>query len=447
MKKLIVFLLSVSVCGLGLAQEVNQSFSLEEAIAFALENNRNIKNAVRDVEAAEEQKWETIATGLPQIDGNINYQNFLKQQVSVVPAEFLGGEPGEFQEVIFGTEQNVNATATLNQLIFDGSYIVGLQSVKVFLEISKNAQEKTELEVRKNVINAYGNVLLAVESESILRKNRDVLKKNLYETQKIYENGLEEEESVEQLQITLSGIESQLKNATRLKTIAYQMFNITLGIDVNANTVLTDNLENLAEANIVLDLLNVEEDIDNNIDYIIAENDRTSKELMVKLEKSKALPQLTGFINGGYLGFSNDFTFLDSDQNWAGFSAFGFNLNIPIFSSLGRSAKTQKAKIQLEIAEENLTELEQQIRLKIARAKSDYQFSIEDYEVKKQNLKLAERIEKKNETKFFEGIGSSFELRQAQTQLYNAQSEYLQSMLNVITNKTELETVLNQPNN
>jgi outer membrane protein TolC len=288
---------------------------------------------------------------------------------------------------------------------------------------------------------------LAVESESILRKNRDVLKKNLYETQKIYENGLEEEESVEQLQITLSGIESQLKNATRLKTIAYQMFNITLGIDVNANTVLTDNLENLAEANIVLDLLNVEEDIDNNIDYIIAENDRTSKELMVKLEKSKALPQLTGFINGGYLGFSNDFTFLDSDQNWAGFSAFGFNLNIPIFSSLGRSAKTQKAKIQLEIAEENLTELEQQIRLKIARAKSDYQFSIEDYEVKKQNLKLAERIEKKNETKFFEGIGSSFELRQAQTQLYNAQSEYLQSMLNVITNKTELETVLNQPNN
>jgi outer membrane protein TolC len=447
MKKLIVFLLSVSVCGLGLAQEVNQSFSLEEAIAFALENNRNIKNALRDVEAAEEQKWETIATGLPQIDGNINYQNFLKQQVSVVPAEFLGGEPGEFQEVIFGTEQNVNATATLNQLIFDGSYIVGLQSVKVFLEISKNAQEKTELEVRKNVINAYGNVLLAVESESILRKNRDVLKKNLYETQKIYENGLEEEESVEQLQITLSGIESQLKNATRLKTIAYQMFNITLGIDVNANTVLTDNLENLAEANIVLDLLNVEEDIDNNIDYIIAENDRTSKELMVKLEKSKALPQLTGFINGGYLGFSNDFTFLDSDQNWAGFSAFGFNLNIPIFSSLGRSAKTQKAKIQLEIAEENLTELEQQIRLKIARAKSDYQFSIEDYEVKKQNLKLAERIEKKNETKFFEGIGSSFELRQAQTQLYNAQSEYLQSMLKVITNKTELETVLNQPNN
>ncbi|MBO3115480.1 TolC family protein [Winogradskyella sp. DF17] len=446
MKKIISILLVIFVGGFGQAQEAIQSFSLEEAITYALENNRNVKNASRDVAAAEEQKWETIATGLPQIDGNINYQNFLEQQVSVVPAEFFGGNPGDFEEVIFGTKQNVSASATLNQLIFDGSYIVGLQSVKVFLEISKNAKEKTELQVRQNVINAYGNVLLAIESEAILVKNRDVLRKNLDETTKIYENGLEEEESVEQLQITLSGIESLLKNATRLKTIAYQMFNITLGIDVNTNTVLTDSLENLAETNISLELLNAEENVEDNIDYMIAENDKTSKELLVKLEKSKALPQLTGFINGGYLGFSNEFTFLDSDQNWSGFSAFGINLNIPIFSSLGRTAKTQRAKIELEIAEESLTELEQQIRLEIARAKSDYQFSIEDYDIKKQNLKLAERIEKKNETKFFEGIGSSFELRQAQTQLYNAQSEYLQSMLNVITNKTQLETVLNRPN-
>lgn len=446
MKKAISILLVIFVVDFTQAQEAIQSFSLEEAIAYALENNRNVKNASRDVAAAEEQKWETIATGLPQIDGNINYQNFLKQQVSVVPAEFFGGNPGDFEEVIFGTKQNVSASATLNQLIFDGSYIVGLQSVKVFLEISKNAKDKTELQVRQNVINAYGNVLLAIESEAILVKNRNVLRKNLDETTKIYENGLEEEESVEQLQITLSGIESLLKNATRLKTIAYQMFNITLGIDVNAKTMLTDTLENLAETNISLDLLNAEENVEDNIDYMIAENDKTSKELLVKLEKSKALPQLTGFINGGYLGFSNEFTFLDSDQKWSGFSAFGINLNIPIFSSLGRTAKTQRAKIELEIAEESLTELEQQIRLEIARAKSDYQFSIEDYDIKKQNLKLAERIEKKNETKFFEGIGSSFELRQAQTQLYNAQSEYLQSMLNVINNKTQLETVLNRPN-
>jgi outer membrane protein TolC len=428
------------------AQQETYDFSLQEAIDFAISNNRQVKNAQRDIAIAEKQKWETIATGLPRIDANINYQNFLKQQVSVIPGEIAGQPDVDFVEVIFGVQHNVSAAATLNQLIFDGSYIVGLQSTKVFLDISKLAKDKTDLEVREAVINAYGNVLLAVESEQILIKNRDVLKDNLDETSKIYENGLTDEESVEQLQITLAGIESALKNATRLKAIAYQMFNITIGIDLNTTTNLTDTLEELADANVDLGLLEVDNNVANNVDFQIAENEKLSKELMVKLEKSKALPRLTGFINGGYLGFSEQFTFFQREQNWAGFSAFGLNLDIPIFSSLGRTARTQQAKIDLEKAEESLIEIEQQLSLQIATAKSNYQFAIEDYEIKRENLRLAERIEAKNETKFFEGIGSSFELRQAQTQLYTAQDDYLRSMLAVITNKTALETVLNIPN-
>lgn len=428
------------------SQEETYNFSLQEAIEFAIVNNRLAKNAERDIAIAEKKKWETIATGLPQVDANINYQNFLKQQVSVIPAEFVGGNPGDFVEVIFGTQHNVNAVATLNQLIFDGSYIVGLQSTKVFLDISKMAKTKTDLQVRQSVINAYGNVLLAVESEQILIRNRDVLKDNLKETTKIYENGLTDEESVEQLQITLSGIESALKNATRLKDIAYQMFNITIGVDLNAPTKLTDTLQELADRNVDLRLLNAEDNVGNNIDFQIAENEKLSKELIVRLEKSKALPTLSAFLNGGYQSFGNEFTFFESGNSWNGFSTLGFNLSIPIFSSLGRSARTQQAKIDLEKAEESLVEIEQQLSLQIATAKSNYQFSIEDYEIKQENLRLAERIESKNETKFFEGIGSSFELRQAQTQLYTAQDEYLRSMLAVINNKTELETVLNIPN-
>ncbi|MBO6880362.1 MAG: TolC family protein [Winogradskyella sp.] len=429
------------------SQDTPTSFTLQEAIDYALENNRQAKNAARDIEAAKQQKWETTATGLPQLDANINYQNNLKQQVSLVPAEFFGGQPGEFAEVIFGTKQNVNATATLNQLLFDGSYLVGLQSAKVFLEISKNAKTKTDLEVREAVINAYGNVLLSEESVKILESNVDVLQKNLNETTKIYENGLEEQESVEQLQITLSNLKSNLNNANRLKSIAYQLFNITLGIDYNTNTTLTDTLENLTLENISLEILSQELDVTSTIDYRIAANDRKSKELLLKLEKSKALPQLSAYLNGGYLGFSNEFTFFDNDQNWAGFSSFGLNLNIPIFSSGKRSAATQRAKINLEKSKDDLTETEQRLYLQIETAKSNYKFAIEDYDNKKQNLALAERIEQKNQTKFFEGIGSSFELRQAQTQLYTAQQELLQTMLDVINAKAELETTLNTPIN
>lgn len=446
MKNKLILIFSLLCAFVMFSQENSQSLSLQEAINYALKNNRTAKNAALDIKAAEKQKWETITMGLPQISGSIDYNNWLKQQVSLLPAEITGGTPGEFTAVSFGTKQTLNATIKLEQLIFDGSYLVGLQSAKVFLEISKNAKEKTDLEVRKAVINAYGNVLLAEESVKILERNIDVLKKNLNETTKIYENGLEEEESVEQLQITLSGVESNLKNTSRLKTLAYQMLNITLGSDINTNTILTDNLENLTSKNINLGLLNTEENVENTIDYKIAENDKTSKELLLKLEKSKALPTLKGFINGGYSGNNNNFDFLKKDQTWFGSSLIGVSMNIPIFSSGGRGASTQRARINLEKSKEDLTETEQKLKLQIASAKSDYQFSIEDYENKKQNLNLAERIEQKNQTKFFEGIASSFELRQAQTQLYSSQQEFLQAMLDVINKKATLETVLNKIN-
>lgn len=446
MKHKLILLFSLLLSIYGYCQENSQSFSLQEAIDFALENNRIAKNAARDIEAAKKQKWETTATGLPQISASIDYQNFLKQQVSLIPAEFFGGNPGEFQEVIFGTEQSIMATATLRQKVFDGSYIVGLQSAKVFLEISKNAKEKTDLEVRKAVIEAYGNVLLGEESVNILERNAATLEKNLNETTKLFENGLEEQESVEQLQITLSSILSDLNNLTRLRDLAYKMLNISLGLDINTPIVLSDNLETLSKQNMSLELLTADETIENTIDYQIAENDMFSKELLLKLERSKALPTLDAFLNGGYSGFGNEFNFAQKEQKWFGSSLFGVSLNIPIFSSLQRSAASQRAKINLDKAQDNLTQREQEIKLEIASAKSNYQFAIEDYENKKQNLNLAERIQTKNETKFFEGIGSSFELRQAQTQLYTAQREYLEAMLSVLNNKAALETILNTVN-
>lgn len=440
MKKLSIFIFLMCF-SFGFSQDLPTSFTLQEAIDYALENNRTANNASRDIDAAKKQKWETIASGLPQINGSISYQNFLKQQFDQ-PIDF-----GEDGFIDFGAPQSVTAGATLSQQIFDGSYIVGLQSAKVFLEISENAKEKTNLEIRKAVINAYGNVLLAEESIKILENNILVLEKNLNETTKIYENGLEEEESVEQLQITLSSVKNNLANTKRLKAVAYKMFNITIGIDVDNPSQLSQNLEDLTLNNIQLDVLNTENTIEDNIDYRIAENDKVSNELLVKLEQSRALPTLNAFLSGAYLANRESFNFLDFNNRWVGTASFGLNLDIPIFGSGLKSARTQRAKINLEKAEANLTETEQQLKLQIANAKSNYQFSIENYQNKKDNLALAERIESKNQIKFFEGIASSFELRQAQTQLYLAQQEVLQAMLDVINSKAELETITNKTTN
>lgn len=222
------------------------------------------------------------------------------------------------------------------------------------------------------------------------------------------------------------------------------MLNLTMGIATDSPTVLTENLDDLAQKQTDLSLLEADFDIKNNVDYKLALNLNEQRYFELKLQKSKALPTLNAFINYGSSSFSDDFNFLGNDSEWYDSSVLGFDLNIPIFSSLKRSASTQRAKIALEKAKTELTEAEEQITLQLQQSKSNYILAIEQYETNKNNLSLAERIEKKNQIKYSEGIATSFELRQAQLQLYDAQNTYLQAMVDVINTKTELETVLNK---
>ena len=165
MKKLYPFIVLTFFVFSAKAQET-LDFTLDEAVQYALEHNYTVRNAALDIDAAEKQKWEATSFGLPQIDGNIDYQNWIKQAVTFLPAEIVGGPPGEFEEVVFGAKQNMNATVTLNQILFDGSYLVGLQSAKTFLKISNLAKEKTDQSIREAVINAYGTVLVSKETKS-----------------------------------------------------------------------------------------------------------------------------------------------------------------------------------------------------------------------------------------------------------------------------------------
>lgn len=444
-KKILIFSF-ILFSFLGFSQEQKSyQFSLEEAITFALDSNYTSINARRDIAKAIKQKWETTAQGLPQIDGSLSYQYNLKQPITLIPGEFGGGDPGTFTPITFGTKQNANAVATLNQLIFDGSYLVGLKAAKAFLDFSENANEKTRLEVRRGVINAYGSVLLAQELVDIFEKNKINLEKNLNETRKIFENGLTEEENVEQLEITLLDLETELSNVRRSQSIAKQMFNLSLGIDVYAPVMLTDSLAILADENISLDLLDATLNMEDNVDYKIGSNLVQQRFYEMRLEKSKFLPRLSAFVNYGTTANNDDFTFFNGDQKWYQSSVLGFSLNVPIFSSGMRSARTQRAEIALDQAETDFEQTKQQIKLDLNTARSNYIFAIDKYENTKQNLQLAQRVQNKNDVKFKEGLSTSFDLRQAQIQLYTAQQQYFQAMTDVINARANLETVLNIP--
>jgi outer membrane protein TolC len=223
------------------------------------------------------------------------------------------------------------------------------------------------------------------------------------------------------------------------------MLNITLGNDIKTVLTLTDSLDSLTESNISFELVSQDFNLNNHIDYKIAQNDRESKRLLMLYEQSQALPKLSAFVNYNFIANSETFSFFQNQQQWIGTSAFGVSLNIPLFSSLRRSAKTQRAKIDLDIADIRLKETQEKLDLQVATAKSDYQLSIENYQTAKKNLRLAERIEKKQQIKFFEGLSSSFDLSQAQNQLYSQQQTYIQSMLDVVAKKAALENALNIP--
>ena len=442
-----IYLITFVLFGLHfpICQTLPELVSLEEALAFGEQNNRNIKKASMEIRKAYKDQWSTIAIGLPQISANADYQNFIELPTSLIPAQFFGGNEGEFAEVQFGTPQTMTAGLTLQQLIFDGSYIVGLEASKIFLKISENIFEKTLLEVRKNIVQTYSSVLLVRENIDFLEKNKNNLEKNLLELNQLYENGFEEEESVEQIRLTLSGVKTQLRYVNNIERITLDMLKLLMGFPIESPLILSDNLDKLTNDSLFNFKVPQNLSLDNNIDIKIAENNLLSETLLYRYERSKGLPRLSAFLNGNYTGNSESFTFTQQGQKWFGAALLGINLQIPVFSSLRRSALSQKAKIAMLQAENDLTETQERILIEVKAAENDYKLAVENYFTNKENLELATRIEKKNQLKYFEGVTSSFELREAQLQLYSAQNNYIKSIQEVIQKKLSLQTILNTP--
>jgi len=440
-KTILLFIVFISASAY--SQNSSSNFTLEQAVEYALAENASMKNAAADKRDAVAQKWATIATGLPQIQGSINYQNQLKQPVAQIPAEFFGGQPGTFSEIVFGQSQSLNASVTWNQLIFDGSYVVGVQATRTFLDYSENAYDKTALEIRASVVSAYANALMAAQSADLLSKNVAQIERNLFEASELFKSGLGEEETVDQLRLTFKTLQSNERNAYRLAKISKQMLNVMMGRETTDPLTLVDTLERLVGIEMVADIP-VDFDLTKNVDYRMIENLTEQRSLELKLAKSKALPTLSSSFSLGTNAFSDSFDFLDADKKYFNTAILGVNLQIPLFSSLLRSATTQRAKIADLKAQNTKTETERLLALQFETLTSALTLAREQVVTTKENLDLAQRIADKNEIKFKEGMASSFELREAQLQLFAAQQEYLTALVSVVTSHTDLANFLNE---
>ena len=426
------------------AQEVkidSISLSISYARSFALENNYKMKNSRQDVLAADKKVWETTAIGLPQVSGKIDYNNNLI--VGTMPLTITdpaGNVNTSFIQM--GSPHSTSASLTVYQLIFDGSYIVGLQSAAVYKQISELAEFKSETLIDEAVTSAYAGAILNDEIVNILEGNVETLEENLEQTTAYYENGLTEEQNVQQLKILVSSTKNLLFSAERERETAYQMLKFTIGMDINDPIKLENGLEFLLLNNLDESLSEQGFKLEDNIDFEIENNKVKSQELLAKLEKSKYLPSINAFYNTKQDAFAENFDFFSSGQDWYGAQVIGVSMNIPIFNSGSKHVKVQQAKIELEKAKTSQKETSQKLILDFQRAKNTYLSSINQYYTAKENMELSKDIRGKEATKYFEGMSTSLDLSNAEVQMFDTQKSYVQSIFALIQSKAAIDRYL-----
>ena len=440
MRKLLLIIFFSSTV---LAQDDLLSLSLDEAVEYGIENNRNLRNAEREIQMAFKERWKTIAIGLPNVSLELNYLNNLELQTSLIPAEFFGGNKGDFSEIQFGTEQSAIGSVRMEQLLFDGSWLVGLEYSQIYLSGSENFYEKTFLQVRESIVKLYSLVVTLNEGIALLENNLENFKKDLFEVTELYENGFEEIENVEQIKITLAQAELSLLQTKKTQENQLNLLKLILGINLEDNLMLTTSINDFIAENIIFSSSINSFSEDQNIDVKISQNLFDTKRIEYRLEKSKQLPKLSGFISGTYTGYNNEFDFTSKEQNWFGSSVFGVKFELPLTNANKLNVSSQKAKIAMDQAATNLEEQKEKTRAEVQQKLNDYQLAVQSLSVNEKNMRLSMSIEEKNSIKFFEGLVTSFELRQAQLQLLDSQQKYLNSVLEIISVKTELETLYN----
>lgn len=443
---------------LTLVSYTQESFSLEESIQYALNNSCIIKLANLDIEDAEAQITEFKAIGLPKVDAGVNYQHYFEIPVNpvedfitpsiygVLSQEFdeiepLQGEPEVF-EFTFLTKNNLIANLEAQWLLFDGSYLSGLKAVKIFRELTRKSVDVKEEEIRGNVTKAYMNILIAEESKSIIQNDLEVIGKALDETKAFYENGFMESLDVERLELSVSNLQTELEKVDQLIDISYNLLKFQMTYPVNQQIIVSENLQSLVDL-MSIESVDLSEDVDYNNRAQYAEIN-TNKELNdMNLERLKRLYLPTLKASAGYSQSLQRNDLFDSEElPWIPTGYVSLGINMPIFDGLQKKGQIQQAKIVLDKIDIQKYEFERAVNLEVSNARLNYINSKKTLDNVRKNLTIITSIYDKTMIKFKEGVGSSVEVTQAETQLLEIQRLYINALYDLLISKTDLDIAL-----
>lgn len=411
------------------------SFTLQQAVDYGYANQATTKNSAIDTEIAQKRINELIGVGLPQISGSAEINKFIEIPTSFVPAEFFGGNPGEYFPVKFGQPYSSSIGLSASQLVFDGSYLVGLQASKTYAELSRKNLQQSRIETAAVISKAYYNVLVMNERVALLNANVERVGKLKSDTKAMYDNGFVEKIDNDRIELTYNNIVIEKQKAERFAATALNLLKFQMGMTLDSQLELADKLEtNVFDENIPAD-----ENIDasKRIEYGILQTQKHLQELDLKRHRFEYLPSLVAFGSLSANASRNEFDFFDTDRRWFPTAIVGAKLSVPIFDGLQKAARISQAKLTLKKIDNGFNSLEQGIKLETQNSKNQLLSSAESLKLQRKNRELAQEVARVSKIKYDQGIGSNLEVVNAETLLKESETNYYGALYDALIAKID----------
>ncbi|MDP2174706.1 MAG: TolC family protein [Bacteroidota bacterium] len=411
------------------------SFTIVQAIDFAIANNADVKNAYADVAIANETVKEVKAIGIPQLSGQALFQDNLQKPVFVFPVN------GVATPIRVGNKYTTQTSLNLSWLMLDGTYFLGLKAAKEFTEMSKRVASKTETDVKIDVAKTYFMALIAKENIQLLNTSYETLNATLKEVTALNKEGFAESLDVDRLQLQLNNLDISRRKLNDQSVIALGLLKAKMGIPQEKPIKITDDIASLNQK-FLLNESDPNLNLNARTDYQILKQQHLLNEYNLKRYRYGKYPNLAGAMVYQQSNFGETIDY--STNNWFGNSFMALQLNVPIFSGFANDAKIQKARIEIIKSENTLKNVENYINLEVSQTKLQYLRSLEYVEQQKENLELATRIFNITSIKYKEGVGSNLELITANQDLKTSQTNYLNAIYDLLVAKLDYQVAIGQ---
>lgn len=440
MNKLIItlLLLPMLLAAQGEQPAPLQTFTLEQAVTYAHQHASAVQNAAIDAEISSQKVKEIVGMGLPQLKAEFDLKNFIKIPVSLVPGEFFGAPAGSFIPVQFGTKYQATAGVSASQLLFEPSYLIGVQATKTYKELSQKNLQRTKTETTVAVTKAYYNVLVNRERMKLLEANVRRVEKLKNDVSAYYQNGIVEKLDADRIKLAYNNLTTEKENVQRLLVLGEALLKYQMGMDIAIPISLTDSLSIAGNLSAPTGALNVS----NRIEFSILETQKRLLYLDMKRNKSSYLPSLFAYGTLNANAFANEFDIFEKKKGWYPIALIGGSLQWNLFDGLSREAKIRQSKLTLRKVENEIVNATNGLALEAESNRVMLNNALASLNTQKENLDLANEVVRITRIKYDQGIGSNLEIIEAETALRESQTNYFNAVYEALVAKTELEKAI-----